>query len=405
MSVNAKALREQRAQVINEARSIFDGAKAARREPTPDEQRRFDAAMSFADSLEARYSRMERLEAAEQSIRQRQGRQTAGEQPGQQPGEERRAEEQYEAYCRGEEIRALSADSNPAGGYMVAPQEMAATLIKGVDDYVWIRQLATKFTLTSSESLGAPSLDSDPDDAVWTAEIATGNEDTAMAFGKRELHPHALAKRIKVSNKLLMKVPSAAALVQDRLAYKFAISAEKAYLTGHGAGQPLGLFTASSDGISTGRDVSAGNTATAITMDGLINALYALKGPYQKSKTTRWLFHRDALKMIRKLRDDSGAGAGTGSYLWQPSVIVGQPDTLLNIPVMESEYVPNTFTTGLYVGLIGDFTKYFIADSAQIFVQRLNELYAETNQTGFIGRLETDGMPVLEEAFARVKLA
>ena len=31
-------------------------------------------------------------------------------------------------------------------------------------------------------------------------------------------------------------------------------------------------------------------------------------------------------------------------------------------------------------------------------MQRLNELYVETNQLGFIGRLETDGAPVLEEA-------
>jgi len=38
-------------------------------------------------------------------------------------------------------------------------------------------------------------------------------------------------------------------------------------------------------------------------------------------------------------------------------------------------------------------------------VQRLNELYAATNQVGFIGRLESDGMPVLEEAFARVTLS
>jgi hypothetical protein len=37
--------------------------------------------------------------------------------------------------------------------------------------------------------------------------------------------------------------------------------------------------------------------------------------------------------------------------------------------------------------------------------QRLIELYAATNQVGYIGRLESDGMPLLEEAFARVKLA
>ena len=37
-------------------------------------------------------------------------------------------------------------------------------------------------------------------------------------------------------------------------------------------------------------------------------------------------------------------------------------------------------------------------------MQRLNELYdAETNQVGFIGRLETDGAPVLEEAFVRAR--
>jgi hypothetical protein len=30
------------------------------------------------------------------------------------------------------------------------------------------------------------------------------------------------------------------------------------------------------------------------------------------------------------------------------------------------------------------------------------ELYAETNQVGYIGRMEVDGMPVLEEAFSRL---
>jgi hypothetical protein len=46
-----------------------------------------------------------------------------------------------------------------------------------------------------------------------------------------------------------------------------------------------------------------------------------------------------------------------------------------------------------------------IADALSMQIQRLNELYAETNQVGFIGRWETDGAPVLEEAFVRVKLA
>ena len=52
---------------------------------------------------------------------------------------------------------------------------------------------------------------------------------------------------------------------------------------------------------------------------------------------------------------------------------------------------------------VGDFSYYHIVDALNMQVQRLTELYAESNQTGYIGRAEVDGMPVLEEAFARLK--
>ena len=35
----------------------------------------------------------------------------------------------------------------------------------------------------------------------------------------------------------------------------------------------------------------------------------------------------------------------------------------------------------------------------------VDQLYAETNQNGYIARAEIDGQPVLGEAFARLKLA
>ena len=87
-----------------------------------------------------------------------------------------------------------------------------------------------------------------------------------------------------------------------------------------------------------------------------------------------------------------------------PGITADDPDRLLGLPVGESEYVPNTFTTTLYVGVLGDFRWYWIADALDIEIQRLNELFAATNQVGFIARLKNDGMPVLEEAFARVQL-
>lgn len=35
----------------------------------------------------------------------------------------------------------------------------------------------------------------------------------------------------------------------------------------------------------------------------------------------------------------------------------------------------------------------------------LDQLYARENQVGFLGRLKTDGLPTLEEAFVRLKCA
>ena len=45
------------------------------------------------------------------------------------------------------------------------------------------------------------------------------------------------------------------------------------------------------------------------------------------------------------------------------------------------------------------------SSAASDVYKRQVELYAESNQIGLIARMETDGMPVLAEAFVRVKLA
>jgi len=270
-------------------------------------------------------------------------------------------------------------------------------LIQAVDNLVFMRQWATVFAVPNANSLGAPSLDSDPADPTWTSELAIGTEDSTMSVGRRELEPHPLAKYIKISNTLLRKVPDSEGLVRQRLGYKFSVTMENGYLNGSGAQQPLGVFTASDKGISTSRDVSTGNTDTSIQFDGLIEAKYTLKQQYWPR--ARWIFHRAGVKQIAKLKD------GEGQYIWRESTRVGEPDRILGFPNYMSEYAPSTFTSGLYVGILGDFAFYWIADALDMSFQRLVELFAATNQTAIIGRMESDGMPVLEEAFVRVKLA
>ena len=412
MSDRLKALREKRGQAVADMRAITETAEKEKRDLTSEELDKHGTIFKTVDGLRQQIEAEERtIEATRQAATDELRDKDNLRKPGAE-GEDTPEKRQMKAFRRfltggaaavgqgdgAEEFRALQAGSSAEGGYLVAPQEFVTTLIKNVDNATFIRGRATKFTVTKAESLGAPTLENDAADSDWTVELGTGSEDTGMRFGKRELKPHPLAKRIKVSKKLIrISALPIEGIIQQRMGYKFGITQEKAFLVGDGQNKPLGVFTPSTDGISTGRDVSTGNTTTAISFDGLIEAKFAVKAAYWPKSD--WLFHRDAVKNITKLKDNDN------QYLWRMSVRDGEPDTLLGRPLMVSEYVPNTFTTGQYVGLFGDFSHYWIVDALDMQIQRLTELYAETNQDGFIGRMESDGMPVLEEAFARIKLA
>jgi HK97 family phage major capsid protein len=301
---------------------------------------------------------------------------------------------------------ALATDTDVEGGYLVASEQLAGRIIEIVDNEVFIRRMATKTVLTSSASLGIPARLADVADPTWVAELATGVPDTSLTLAKRELKPHPLAQQITVSKKLLRLTPMVEELVLKRLGYKMGIVQEKAFLLGSGVEQPLGVFTPTADGIDTSRDVVTGYVGNSNTpfitptssvgaADCLMTALYTLKAQYQAKAT--WIFHRTTIGLIRQIKDLYG------QYVWQPGISAGEPDRVLNRPFYMSEYAPSTYTTGLYIGIVGDFSKYEIVDALDIEIQRLVELYALTNQVGFISRSETDGMPALAEAFVRVR--
>jgi HK97 family phage major capsid protein len=407
MSDRLKALREKRGVAVKEMRDLIDLATTEKRDMSPEEVEKHGKAFNVVDGLR------QQIEAEERTVESERQAVAQVDKEGDERRERERGKEApaaklmagFRNYLRtgrfvgegSEEFRAYQTGSDAEGGFVKPPQEVVQTFLKSVDDLVFIRQRATKYQLPTAESLGVPTLDVDAEDWDWTTELQTGNEEDTLRIGKRELRPHPMAKRVKLSKTLIRKAPAFEQLIIDRMGYKVGVTQEKGYLTGDGKQKPLGVFVASNDGIPTSRDVSTGNTTTSMTFDGIIEAKFSLKAAYWN--TADWLFHRDAVKQITKLKD------GDGQYLWRMSVRDGEPDTLLSRPLMISEFAPNTFTTGLYVGIFGDFSKYWIVDSLDLQMQRLVELYAETNQDGFIGRYEGDGAPALSEAFARVKLA
>lgn len=445
-----------RAKLIADARKLQTVADDAKRDMTPEEEGQFDALFTDADTTrdeiaatERRNDRRSQLDAAEAALEGPAGRRSNEDAPTAPPagdGPENRNADHLRSlpdYLRDEAIladmppearsrvqaltaadydagfrhylrtgsrgrmpsesRAWSAGSDVDGGFLLAPLQMSTQIIAGLQDEVTMRRLTrNQFPVLASESLGVVTVESDPSDPDWTEEVPASamTADTSAKLGRREFKPVGVSKLLKISRKLVRMSPNAVAVIMDRLRYKFATVEENAFLNGTGVKQPLGVFAVSDNGIPSSRDVSTDNTTTLIKPDGLLEAFYSLKPQYQRNAT--WLMHRHGIKLIRKAKEDS-----TGQYLWQPGIRAGEPDTVLGRPIEQSEYAPASasYTTGTRVGIVGDFNYYWIADALSLEIQILTELYAATNQVGYIGRKETDGMPVMAEAFAGIKLA
>jgi HK97 family phage major capsid protein len=188
-------------------------------------------------------------------------------------------------------------------GGVTAGTGFVSNFIKFLDDATPIRGLATVLPPTMLKSVGMLSYDTDYGDADWSAEVPASDitEDSAARFGGRELMPHLFSKMVKSSRKFLRNSSLAVeAFLAQRGAYKCAITENKAYLTGDGAQQPLGMFVASASGIPTTRDTACASQTT-FTADELIDVQHSVKDAYRAKGS--WIVSRTFRKMCRKLKD------------------------------------------------------------------------------------------------------
>jgi HK97 family phage major capsid protein len=246
-----------------------------------------------------------------------------------------------------------------------------------------IRKYATQFT-TSSGIMTIP-VNSAHGSASWKTEAAAYAE-SDETFSEVTLNAYKGTALIKVSEEILN---DSAFNIDSFLATEFGRRLgkleEEAFIAGSGSGQPTGLI----GGTTLGTTATATN---AITADELMDLYHALARPYRSRAV--WVMKDSTIKMIRKLR--TGV-TNDLTYLWQPGLSAGEPDTLLGRPVVPSEFMPAA-TTGLKSVVFGDLSYYYIGDRQSISMQRLVELYAANGQVGFRQFKRTDGKLALATA-------
>lgn len=276
----------------------------------------------------------------------------------------------------------LQVGTDTEGGYLV-PDEFERTLVQALEEENIFRRLAKVIT-TSSGDRKIPVVAS-KGTASWIDEEGAIPE-SDDSFGQVSIGAYKLGTMIKVSEELLNdSVFKLEPYISTEFARRIGNKEEEAFFIGDGSGKPTGILAATGGaqlGITTA-------SATAITIDEVIDLFYSLKAPYRNKAT--FIMNDATVKAIRKLKD------GQGQYIWQPSLQANTPDTILNRPLHTSAYVPAIASAAKTIAF-GDFSYYWVADRQGRVFKRLNELFAVTGQVGFVATQRVDGKLILPEA-------
>ena len=264
------------------------------------------------------------------------------------------------------------------GGYLV-PDEYDTRLIQKLEDNNVVRALATKIKTSGEHKINIAST---TPAAAWIEEGGTLTFGDAK-FEQKILDAHKLHVAVKVTEELLYdNAFGLENFLIDSFGKAIGNAEENAFLNGTGNGQPTGIFDETAGGTYITTEATEG--------DAIIELVYSLKRAYRKNAA--FILNDKMIAKIRTYKDHNGA------YMWQPSLIAGEPDKLLGYPVYTSQYAPEDSIA------FGDFSYYNIGDRGARSFKQLTELFAGNGMIGYVAKERVDGILVLPEAVQILKI-
>lgn len=380
-------LKQERASAIKKQRRLVDKAEEEDRSLSSDERTKFNNLDEEIDKLEERIEDLKKVEEREKKILEQMGGE--GKEADNNDNEYRSV---YERMLRKgmdnldreerkiiREKRAQSVANATKGGYLV-PTEWANRMIEKLTEQSVMRRLATVETTAVETKI--PVSTSKPTFG-WIDEEGSFPT-TDEEFGQKSVDAWKNGGIIKVSEELLYDNQYD---LEGRIERDFSVAAsqleEAAFVNGNGVKKPRGLILDAEAGVS-----DAGGSSN-VDFDDVIDLVYSLKSVYRRN--ANFLANDDAAKTLRKLKDSNN------QYLWEPSTQAGQPDRLLGYDIYYSPEMPDVSDNNKAM-LFGDLSYYSIYDRQGLFMQRLNEKYADNGQIGFRAYMRTDGLLTLPEA-------
>lgn len=391
MSDLIKRLQERRANVWEQAKALLDTAETDKRDLSAEEEASYQALNGDLDKIDARVKELVDAEQRAKDAEAAFSGLLAKPQTSPAAGEKRDSD--LRRWARGEmrsidiavpsgvSFRDLTKGTATAGGNTV-PTTFYGQLMAHLIEVSGVMMAGpTVLNTSSGESIEVP-VTTAHSTAALVAEAAAISE-SDPAFAKRTLGAYKYGVLLQASSELLsdtgVDLEGYLAMQAGRaLGNAFGVHA----ITGDGSSKPTGIVTSASTGVTGGTGV-----AGAFTADNLIDLYYSVIAPYRNSSSCGWMMRDASLGSARKLKDSQG------QYLWQPSLQVGTPDTLLGKPVYTDPNVAATATTAKSV-IFGDFSAYFVRMAGGVRFERSDDYAFNTDLTTFRAIIRADGLTV-----------
>lgn len=380
---NIKALRETRAEKVEELKLLYATLESEERAITEDEEKR---AESINDEIKRIDKTIVILNEMKKNIEERGEREEPEDDP--EKKEEKRAEDEERAfadYIRGvvtDEHRAENLTKTDNGALI--PQTIANKIIKKVYDISPILEKTTKYNVKGE--LKIPKYKAEADNIV----MAYSNEFTELEAKAGEFETISLTGYLAgvlslISNSLINNSQfDIVSFVIDQMAYNISRFIEKELLIG------------TDNKIEGLKGVSLTTTAakaTVIKADELIDLQDSIKDAFQQN--AMWIMNSKTRTAIRKLKDNNGR------YLLQDDVNSPFGKTVLGKPVYCSDNMPElaASTTTIYYG---DMSGLAVKIVEALEINVLREKYATQHATGVVGWMEMDAKVENEQKIAKM---
>lgn len=252
-----------------------------------------------------------------------------------------------------EEVKTLSAGSDPDGGYYVTP-DMTGRVVKKVYETSPMRQVASQQTISTDALEGIEDLGEAG--AGYAGETSQSGDTTTPQIGKWKIPVYWIDTEPKTTQQLLDDSSvNIEGWLSDKVSDKFSRFENAEFVAG-ATGKIRGLtsYDTSADSGSGVTWGSMGHVVTGVSSDfpssNPADKFHDLMGTVKAAylNNARFMTRRSVITKIRKFKD------GMGNYLWQPSFVAGQPETIMGHGVVRAEDMPALANGSLSLAF-GDF--------------------------------------------------